>query len=311
MTASTSRSKQTVVTPVPVVGQKHPYALVGFLTIAGMLIVLALAVIGVTGPGFFSFTLGAAFFGLGLSVLVITAACLYLFFSLRTTSRVLAKFVDDMQAARERTQDGRLVSLEASRSGAATGSAAMLAEVARLESRIASLEKPRAPVEGAAVLVKLAPAKQAAERASVFGDVHAVVDVEGIGPVYGDLLNAMGIYNTRQLWEADAEQVAAAILVPLATVDKWQQMAELIAVKGIGPQYAELLVRAQIASIAQLRAANAEELTGRVAKSEAGASVRIQGNTIGVASVATWIRAARDHEPVPTSRAFSGAGPVA
>lgn len=157
-------------------------------------------------------------------------------------------------------------------------------------------------------LVQMRPA---AERVSPFGDVHAVIDVEGIGPTYADLLNGLGIYNTRQLWEADPEQVAAAISVPVATVDKWRGMAELIAVNGIGPQYAELLVRSGTRSIAQLREADAQELAARIVRTQTDATVRIQGNTIGATSVEAWVRAARDHKAVPTARAFSGNGPSA
>lgn len=147
-------------------------------------------------------------------------------------------------------------------------------------------------------------------RASPFGDVHPVVDVEGIGREYEERLHALGIYNTRQLWAADPEHVAATIEVPVVTVDKWQQMAELLAIDGIGPQYAELLVRSGVKTITQLRDANESELVESVTTTQAGLGQRIQGNTIGHGNVGNWIRAARDHEAGPTGQDFSGNGRV-
>jgi predicted flap endonuclease-1-like 5' DNA nuclease len=261
-------------------------------------------------------------------MLILTVATLYLFFTLRSTSKLLAQQQKDLQAVRDLAQDGRLSSLETTRTGSKvsssvrderltsledsqtgsrSGAAGMMIEITRLESRIASLEKPRPMVVPLVqVVVTKKPTDVHVTRANPFGDVHAVIDVEGIGPDYADLLNAAGIYNTRQLWEADVEQVAAAIQAPVLTVDKWQQMCELIAIKGIGPQYAELLVRSGVKTIAQLRDSDETELVASVTKTQASVGPRIQGNTIGHASVGNWIRAARGHTAVPTGQTFSG-----
>lgn len=353
--------------PVP---QKYPYAVLGGLVLAAMASIIALAVLGVSGPGFFSFTLGAAFWAMGSALLVLTGASMFLYFTLRSTSRLLAKHELELAAVRERVQDGRLNSLEGSRTGASAGAAiqdgrltslevsrttgapgtanhdgrltslensrhgssagavaqdgrlasledahtgatttsvAMQAEITRLESRITSLENPRAAT---ARTVPVIVPVGATRRANVFGDVYAVIDVEGIGPVYADVLNAAGIYNTRQLWEADVEAVATLAKVHTATVSKWQQMSELMAVKGIATQYAELLVRSGVRTIAELRAENEADLLARVTKVQDGLETRIQGNDMGLARVSGWIRAAVAHAAVPTGRAFSGVAPT-
>lgn len=322
-----SPSPQNKNTPAEVVGHKYPYAILGALVIAGLIAVVSLLMLGVTGPGVFSFTLNAAFLGIGTAMLILTVSTLYLFFTLRSASKKLAQQQQELQNIRDLAQDGRLSSLETTRtgskvsstvrderlssledsqSGSKSGAASMMVEITRLESRIASLEKPRLATAPVVQLILAKPANLPATRPSPFGDVHAVVDVEGIGPDYADRLNAAGIFNTRQLWEADAQLVAAAIETPLANVEKWQQMSELIAVKGIGPQYAELLVRSGMKTIVQLRDANETELVAAVTKMQASVGPRVQGNTIGHANVGNWIRAARDHKAVPTGQTFSG-----
>ncbi|HET6405518.1 MAG TPA: DUF4332 domain-containing protein [Candidatus Thermoplasmatota archaeon] len=318
---------QAKTTSADTTGQRYPYTVLGGLVIAGLAAVLSLLMLGVTGPGFFTFTLSAAFLGMGSAVLILTLATLYLFFTLRSTSLKFAAQQKELQALRDLAQDGRLVSLETTRTGSKassnvrderlssledshmdsqSGAAGMMIEIERLESRIASLETPRvAPAKPLASLVPIvvpvmaatAPSAPAAPaRPTPFGDVHAVIDIEGIGPHYGVLLNAANVFNTRQLWEADPEQVAATLELPVATVDKWQQMCELLAVKGIGPQYAELLVRSGVTSIPELRDAAPAALLSALAKTQLGSDVRIQGNTIGAPTVANWIRAARDHK---------------
>lgn len=364
-----SKSAPAAVSSVP---QKYPYAILGGLVLAAMATIIALAALGVSGPGFFSFTLAAAFWAMGSALLVLTGASMFLYFTLRSTNRLLFKHELELQAVRERVQDGRLVSLEGSRqganagasvqdgrltslesardgspagtanhdgrltslensrhgssagavaqdgrlaslenahTGATTSSAGMQAEITRLESRIASLETPRsAATREVPVLVIPTPATRGT---NVFGDVHAVIDVEGIGPVYAEILNAAGIYNTRQLYEANVDALATLAKVPAATVNKWQQMSELIAVKGIGPQYAELLVRSGVKTIAALRVENEEDLLARVTKAQDGSDPSIQGNVIGIPRVAEWIHAARAHTAGPSTHAFPGVAPAA
>jgi nucleotidyltransferase/DNA polymerase involved in DNA repair len=133
-------------------------------------------------------------------------------------------------------------------------------------------------------------------RKSPFGDISPVIDVEGVGPVFAEALKAMGIHDTRDLWQADNAAVATRVNVPVATVSKWQQMAELIAINGVGPQYAELLQRSGIGSIAELKGCDADSLLLRLTQARNLLDVNVQGNIIGHASVAHWIQAAKDHK---------------
>jgi predicted flap endonuclease-1-like 5' DNA nuclease len=85
------------------------------------------------------------------------------------------------------------------------------------------------------------------------GDTHDIEDIEGIGQVYGGKLRALGIHTTARLAYEDAGTLAERMELPRRTVENWKQMAELVKVNGIGPQYAEALVRAGIEGIAELK----------------------------------------------------------
>ncbi|MFA6460929.1 MAG: DUF4332 domain-containing protein [Candidatus Woesearchaeota archaeon] len=140
------------------------------------------------------------------------------------------------------------------------------------------------------------PVNTNTERPNPFGDVHPVMDIEGIGPEYKSRLNEMGISNTQQLWNADAVEVAHETSAPLSSVKSWQQMAELASVKDIGPQYAELLERSGVHSITQLKNYDPNKLLKLIRKKMASLKVNIQGNSPGHATVEHWINRARDHK---------------
>jgi predicted flap endonuclease-1-like 5' DNA nuclease len=133
-------------------------------------------------------------------------------------------------------------------------------------------------------------------RPNPFGDVHPVIAIEGIGPKYNKELHAMGIKNTKQLWEADTAKVAQKIGAPLSSVRSWQQMAELASVKDIGPQYAELLERSGVHSIGQLQSYEPNKLLRMVNEKQDSLKINIQGNSPGHATVEHWIEEARDHK---------------
>jgi len=71
-------------------------------------------------------------------------------------------------------------------------------------------------------------------------------------------------------------------------------MGQLMRLKGIGPQYAEVLVRAGVRSIAHLAAQDAEQLATKVRDLERSRKTRIQGNEITANVTRNWVQAARD-----------------
>lgn len=128
-----------------------------------------------------------------------------------------------------------------------------------------------------------------------FGDIHPVDDVEGIGEVYSQRLEEAGLFDTRRLWAADAGDAADAAEVSQGMVERWQAQAELMALNGVGPQYAELLVRSGITTIDELARQDAENLQTQLNDKEDSLNVSIQGNPPTERRVQRWIMQARDH----------------
>ena len=157
--------------------------------------------------------------------------------------------------------------------------------------------------ETAIIPAAVVVAKKKNSKPSPFGDVSPVIDIEGVGPEYAARLNNMGIKNTKQLWEANANKVANTIRVPVHTIQSWQRMAELISVNDIGPQYAELLERSGIHSIAQLKAETPTKLLAAVRKKQDSLKINIQGNHLGQATVSHWIDEAKAHKATITAEA--------
>jgi predicted flap endonuclease-1-like 5' DNA nuclease len=96
------------------------------------------------------------------------------------------------------------------------------------------------------------------------GDNHDIEDIEGIGAVYGAKLRALGVHTTARLAYEEAGKLAERMELPRKTVEQWKHMAELIKVSGIGPQYAEALVRAGIEGIAELKRRSAAKIADQV-----------------------------------------------
>jgi len=257
------------------------YTRLGLLMLAGFAVAFSLAAMGLPTLGLFTFE--AAFVAIAGAILVLGGAQLASLLAMRRTmaavaqheglileqaerhAELAAKMAESLhreQESRDRRQDETIAALEE-----------------RLAARTTSRPRVTAP--------KIEP----------FGDVHRVVDVEGIGAHYAKALAEIGVEDTKQLWAADASYVAGHLMVATKTVENWQCMAELMAIKGIGPQYAELLLRTGIRSIEKLKHESPEHLARSVARHDGRREHRIQGNNVGEKTAASWIDAANAHHP--------------
>ena len=75
---------------------------------------------------------------------------------------------------------------------------------------------------------------------------YKIIDIEGVGEVYAAKLTAVGIEKVEQLLEkcaAPAGRKALAEQTGIADglILKWANHADLFRIKGVGPQFAELL----------------------------------------------------------------------
>ena len=98
---------------------------------------------------------------------------------------------------------------------------------------------------------------------------YKVIDIEGLGPAYGEKLVAAGVNTVEQLLEkcaAPAGRKALAEETGIAEklVLTWCNHADLMRVKGVGPQFAELLEVAGVDTVKELAHRNAENLAAKM-----------------------------------------------
>jgi len=82
-------------------------------------------------------------------------------------------------------------------------------------------------------------------------------DVQGIGPANGKKLAKAGIRTTEALLKKGAgdkgrKQIATVSGISHTLILRWVNYADLFRIKGIGPQYAEILEKAGVDTVAEL-----------------------------------------------------------
>ena len=98
---------------------------------------------------------------------------------------------------------------------------------------------------------------------------YKIIDIQGIGPVYAEKLTAIGIETVDQLLEkgADAkgrQAIEEATGIRHDLVLTWVNHADLFRIKGVGPQFAELLEAAGVDTVKELRNRNAANLAAKM-----------------------------------------------
>ena len=99
--------------------------------------------------------------------------------------------------------------------------------------------------------------------------VYKIIDVEGIGEVYAKKLLEAGITDTAILLEkcckpAGRKALAEATGISSKLILTWTNHADLMRIKGIGPQFSELLEAAGVDTVKELRNRNAENLAAKI-----------------------------------------------
>jgi predicted flap endonuclease-1-like 5' DNA nuclease len=162
---------------------------------------------------------------------------------------------------------------------------------AKVVAKPATKKAVKTPAK-AAVVAKPA-AKKTEQYYDYKGDIHPVIEIEGIGPVYEKKLGAMGIRTSARLCYADAKKIAKKLDTDEKRIISWQQMSELAKVNGIGPQYAEALVRAGISGIKELKARQAAEIAKQTTDYLEGLKNNVLGAKVTPQRVTTWQKHAK------------------
>lgn len=98
---------------------------------------------------------------------------------------------------------------------------------------------------------------------------YKVIDIEGIGAAYGEKLVAAGVNTVEQLLEKCAAPAGRKALAEETGISEklvltWCNHADLMRIKGVGPQFAELLEAAGVDTVKELAHRNAENLVAKM-----------------------------------------------
>ena len=98
-----------------------------------------------------------------------------------------------------------------------------------------------------------------------------IKDIEGIGPAYGEKLEAAGIKTDSGLLEKGAskkgrEEIAESTGISEKLILEWVNRADLARIKGIGSEYADLLEASGVDSVPELAQRNAINLHAKMAE---------------------------------------------
>jgi predicted flap endonuclease-1-like 5' DNA nuclease len=123
-----------------------------------------------------------------------------------------------------------------------------------------------------------------------------VVDVEGIGPVYAEKLEAAGVKTTDDLLERGASAKGRADLESATDIGhelilKWVNRVDLYRIKGIGSEYSDLLEVAGVDTVPELAQRNPANLTETLAEANAARSLVRKLPT--AEQVADWVAQAK------------------
>jgi len=134
---------------------------------------------------------------------------------------------------------------------------------------------------------------------------YAIKEIEGIGETYAPKLQAVGIKTGTDMLERGKnpkgrKDLAASTGINATLILKWVNMSDLFRVKGIGPEYSELLEKAGVDTVKELRHRVPEHLHAKLEEANTSAGRRLVQALPTLKAVRSWIEAAKQLEPVVT-----------
>ena len=98
---------------------------------------------------------------------------------------------------------------------------------------------------------------------------YPIQDVEGIGPTYGEKLEAAGIKDTDALLVATAtkasrKELAEKTDLSESSILKWANMVDLYRINGVGSEFSELLEAAGVDTVPELAQRRADNLAAKM-----------------------------------------------
>lgn len=126
---------------------------------------------------------------------------------------------------------------------------------------------------------------------------YKVDAVEGIGPVMGEKLRKAGISDTDTLLQSLTTPTKRSSLsketgIPEKTVLRFANMVDLFRIKGIGPQYAELLEASGVDTVKELAQRVPANLLGKL--DEVNSARNISGRIPTEKELVRWVSEAKE-----------------
>lgn len=125
--------------------------------------------------------------------------------------------------------------------------------------------------------------------------------IEGVGPSFAEKLSTAGIKTTDDLLQKCAvasgrKAIAEATGIGEPTILKWSNHADLMRIKGVAGEYAELLEASGVDTVKELGHRNAENVATKMG--EVNAQKKLTRAVPGPLVVAKWIDQARQLDPL-------------
>ncbi|MFP3951696.1 MAG: DUF4332 domain-containing protein [Candidatus Bathyarchaeia archaeon] len=123
-----------------------------------------------------------------------------------------------------------------------------------------------------------------------------IVDIEGIGPIYTEKLEAIGIKTTTDILEVcgtkkGRQETAEKTGISETLILEWANLADLFRIKGVGEEYSDLLEEAGVDSIPELAQRNPDNLYEKLL--EVNEEKKLVRRTPWRSSVESWVEQAK------------------
>ncbi len=132
---------------------------------------------------------------------------------------------------------------------------------------------------------------------------YKIIDIEGVGEVYAEKLTAVGIVKVEDLLAKCAgpkgrAELAEATGISDKLILRWTNHADLFRIKGVGPQFSELLEAAGVDTIKEFRHRVPENLQPKL--EEVNAEKHLVRRVPSLKEVQKMVAQAKELEPVMT-----------
>ncbi|WP_297445602.1 DUF4332 domain-containing protein [Desulfurobacterium sp.] len=124
-----------------------------------------------------------------------------------------------------------------------------------------------------------------------------ITEIEGIGNAYAEKLAEIGIATVEDLLEKGAtakgrEEISEKTGISKKTILNWVNRADLMRIKGVGEEYADLLEAAGVDSVPELARRNPENLYRKL--KEVNEQKKLVRQIPGIKQIENWIEQAKE-----------------